>query len=193
MNNTKIGRNDMCPCGSGLKYKKCCLGKSQEQLAFESYIDAQKKADRAGRIKECFYPNHDECEGKIAKSHAIQNNRVLTALAENGEVILMNSISPFGFQSEQIKGRRIATTFTGFCSYHDKVLFQDIEDHEFIHISSIIYFLSIIHNARFTFSSSGIVSEYSFDVVRENLMWCGIIAVLHQKPGRLHRSYHSLQ
>lgn len=22
--NTKIGRNDMCPCGSGKKYKKCC-------------------------------------------------------------------------------------------------------------------------------------------------------------------------
>jgi preprotein translocase subunit SecA len=20
----KIGRNDLCPCGSGLKYKKCC-------------------------------------------------------------------------------------------------------------------------------------------------------------------------
>ena len=20
-----IGRNDLCPCGSGLKYKKCCL------------------------------------------------------------------------------------------------------------------------------------------------------------------------
>ena len=23
----KVGRNDPCPCGSGLKYKKCCLGK----------------------------------------------------------------------------------------------------------------------------------------------------------------------
>jgi uncharacterized protein len=25
--NPKPGRNDPCPCGSGLKYKKCCLGK----------------------------------------------------------------------------------------------------------------------------------------------------------------------
>jgi uncharacterized protein len=25
--NPKIGRNDPCPCGSGRKYKKCCLGK----------------------------------------------------------------------------------------------------------------------------------------------------------------------
>jgi uncharacterized protein len=24
---TKTGRNDPCPCGSGRKYKKCCLGK----------------------------------------------------------------------------------------------------------------------------------------------------------------------
>jgi preprotein translocase subunit SecA len=23
----KIGRNDPCPCGSGKKYKKCCMGK----------------------------------------------------------------------------------------------------------------------------------------------------------------------
>ena len=24
----RIGRNDPCPCGSGQKYKKCCLGKA---------------------------------------------------------------------------------------------------------------------------------------------------------------------
>jgi hypothetical protein len=24
---SKIGRNDPCPCGSGKKYKKCCMGK----------------------------------------------------------------------------------------------------------------------------------------------------------------------
>ncbi|MBD9124484.1 MAG: SEC-C metal-binding domain-containing protein [Eisenbergiella sp.] len=23
----KTGRNDLCPCGSGKKFKKCCLGK----------------------------------------------------------------------------------------------------------------------------------------------------------------------
>ena len=27
INKRKIGRNDPCPCGSGLKYKKCCLKK----------------------------------------------------------------------------------------------------------------------------------------------------------------------
>ncbi len=27
---TKIGRNDPCPCGSGKKYKQCCLGKDEK-------------------------------------------------------------------------------------------------------------------------------------------------------------------
>jgi peptide deformylase len=27
INKPKIGRNDMCPCGSGKKYKKCCINK----------------------------------------------------------------------------------------------------------------------------------------------------------------------
>ena len=26
----KIGRNDLCPCGSGKKYKKCCVEKGGE-------------------------------------------------------------------------------------------------------------------------------------------------------------------
>ena len=25
----KIGRNDPCPCGSGKKYKNCCMGKDE--------------------------------------------------------------------------------------------------------------------------------------------------------------------
>lgn len=29
--NVKVGRNDPCPCGSGLKYKKCCLRKMEAE------------------------------------------------------------------------------------------------------------------------------------------------------------------
>jgi preprotein translocase subunit SecA len=31
-----IGRNDQCPCGSGKKYKKCCL----ESGKYEGFVDA---------------------------------------------------------------------------------------------------------------------------------------------------------
>ena len=27
-NELKVGRNDLCPCGSGKKYKKCCIKKN---------------------------------------------------------------------------------------------------------------------------------------------------------------------
>lgn len=29
--NTKVGRNDPCPCGSGKKYKNCCYGKDEKK------------------------------------------------------------------------------------------------------------------------------------------------------------------
>jgi hypothetical protein len=31
MENQNIGRNDSCPCGSGKKYKKCCLGQQKSE------------------------------------------------------------------------------------------------------------------------------------------------------------------
>jgi methionyl aminopeptidase len=40
----KVGRNDPCPCGSGLKYKKCCLDKglSNFQIIKERYFREYK-------------------------------------------------------------------------------------------------------------------------------------------------------
>ena len=38
----KIGRNNPCPCGSGLKYKKCCLGGKKLQSKNLKEIYAQK-------------------------------------------------------------------------------------------------------------------------------------------------------
>ena len=40
---SKIGRNDPCPCGSGKKYKNCCLGKPVEPL---DTIESQQSRDR---------------------------------------------------------------------------------------------------------------------------------------------------
>jgi hypothetical protein len=31
----KIGRNEPCHCGSGLKYKRCCAGKDEEARSAE--------------------------------------------------------------------------------------------------------------------------------------------------------------
>jgi methionyl aminopeptidase len=62
MRTAKLGRNDPCPCGSGLKHKKCCLGKPAPEItdleatyARKYNIRLKKSADiegirKAGRL-----------------------------------------------------------------------------------------------------------------------------------------------
>lgn len=33
--NKKIGRNDICHCGSNKKYKKCCLERDEQMTSYE--------------------------------------------------------------------------------------------------------------------------------------------------------------
>ena len=48
---TKVGRNALCPCGSGLKHKKCCLGK--EELVDTSPREADLSPDeRRARLHD---------------------------------------------------------------------------------------------------------------------------------------------
>ena len=37
---TQPGRNDPCPCGSGKKYKRCCLGKEETRAEFARELNA---------------------------------------------------------------------------------------------------------------------------------------------------------
>lgn len=60
----KIGRNDPCPCGSGKKFKKCCMGKNTlntplpevvtsdgEELCFlEAHYDCANQLEAMGRL-----------------------------------------------------------------------------------------------------------------------------------------------
>ena len=47
----KIGRNDPCPCGSELKYKKCCWVKENERMA-KQREDIQKLRNLMDSSKE---------------------------------------------------------------------------------------------------------------------------------------------
>lgn len=42
----RVGRNEPCPCGSGRKYKHCCLAKD-EAAAREARVKAEAKAAKA--------------------------------------------------------------------------------------------------------------------------------------------------
>jgi methionyl aminopeptidase len=47
LKHSKVGRNDPCPCGSGLKYKKCCAGKEDAVLP----VDLKEVYVRKYRIR----------------------------------------------------------------------------------------------------------------------------------------------
>lgn len=121
----KIGRNNLCPCGSGKKYKNCCLDKEQFQMD-PGLIELSKLLKEA-RFKECLYPDHSQCSGNIVHSHSLQRSRILKKIQEDGKVFMPiikpNLTMEFGLKE--------ATTFQGFCERHDKIVFQPIEDSDF--------------------------------------------------------------
>ena len=51
----KIGRNDPCPCGSGKKYKRCCLAKDAEaQTQALAAAPAPPAHDQLGFCDDCY-------------------------------------------------------------------------------------------------------------------------------------------
>ena len=48
-NKIRVGRNDPCPCGSGKKYKKCCLGKADKSIANEEPVDSIPRCGLCGK------------------------------------------------------------------------------------------------------------------------------------------------
>ena len=127
----KIGRNDKCPCGSGRKYKKCCLKKTSQELHFDKMHKLIKESRNEAYIKHCLHPNVKECDETIIKAHSIQNNRILKKISTNGEVCMPLSKNNLPIVAMDRYGRKVASVFTGFCKKHDKILFQPIEDREF--------------------------------------------------------------
>ena len=66
----KIGRNDPCPCGSGKKYKKCCL--AGDEAAARAARPAQPAAVAARRPSLASHvQEHDELDELTAASNAV--------------------------------------------------------------------------------------------------------------------------
>jgi len=63
----KIGRNDPCPCGSGKKYKKCCLASDEAAArAAQSAAVPERRPALASYVQE-----HDQLDELTAASNAV--------------------------------------------------------------------------------------------------------------------------
>ncbi|MEP0366218.1 MAG: SEC-C metal-binding domain-containing protein [Cyclobacteriaceae bacterium] len=64
----KVGRNDKCPCGSGKKYKRCCInsGKfSNAQKSTSSAMTLNKSLNRYESSTKHLYPSIDHTPDKV--------------------------------------------------------------------------------------------------------------------------------
>ena len=76
--------------------------------------------------KECLHPDAPQnCRGRIVNAHTIQKSGGLTRIAQDGHVLRPD---PFSDPTEITRiGINRASTFTGFCEFHDDTLFAPIE------------------------------------------------------------------
>lgn len=91
-----------------------------------------KDKKRIAKKKRCLHFNAgSECD-QIISAHSVQKKRSLSAIAENGHVY---QVSPSAFRKQNDRkavysliGINKATTFLGFCKFHDNALFKPIDD-----------------------------------------------------------------
>jgi tetratricopeptide (TPR) repeat protein len=65
---TKTGRNDPCPCGSGKKYKQCCLKKDEAAEHEALPAAAAARPPRPIVPKAMVYPDFDDEEDDLASA-----------------------------------------------------------------------------------------------------------------------------
>ena len=100
--------------------------------------DILQQIRKTGRIKECFFYNKETCKGKIKAAHSIQRSKKLELLTNeiNGNKVLYSLVDTKrdkNGKSIDMKGIGVAnaSTFFGFCDFHDSKLFAPIENNTF--------------------------------------------------------------
>ena len=73
----KIGRNDLCPCGSGKKYKKCCLASDEAAPSFACSVARAARPAQPAAVPTrrpslaSYFREHDERDELTEASNAV--------------------------------------------------------------------------------------------------------------------------
>lgn len=150
-----MGRNEPCWCGSGLKWKKCHRDRHlQPEIPIGKLLNEMHHNQEQGT---CLHPEASKktCSNRISKAHTVQRAGGLSAIAEDGHVISGKKGFENVFKNEgeivpAPLGIGSASTFMGFCSFHDNSLFEPIENNSF----------SLDHEAAFLLAFRALAYEY---------------------------------
>lgn len=125
----KRKRNKLCWCGSGKKYKNCHYKREDNQsVPLSEVLTVHKKL---WSKEYCLHPQQSLCSGNIVQAHTIQKQGSLEKISKKGHVYTFKTdtakIIKTGMPEINLVGIKKASTFTGFCSYHDNDVFRPIE------------------------------------------------------------------
>lgn len=84
------------------------------------------------RFKGCVFSDKSNCSKKPIKAHSIQKNKILKHISINGKVISGDIQKTLFTQEFEEVGINSASTFFGFCNYHDTSIFSEIENQDYI-------------------------------------------------------------
>ncbi|WP_417824297.1 hypothetical protein [Thalassospira lucentensis] len=125
----------------------------------------ERQLRAAFEFKKCSAPQqlHHECTGKIVNAHTVPRSSSLGAIAENGHVYsfipsFKNLNDANGVLKPQLVGTKRASTFTGFCGYHDNLLFNKLESSQFVLDAEACFLLGYRAIARELYAKEGAAS-----------------------------------
>lgn len=143
----KIGRNDLCPCGSGKKYKKCC-GKTNvismesliEKELHEIQIDVLQFAfqNYQEEIDDCLAEWHEELvipEEALEIFHLFACTWFITSVELDGKTIMAEYIDR---HIHKINRPRIKDTLQSWRSARPSVsIIQDQDENQYVTVQDI--------------------------------------------------------
>lgn len=110
---SKVNRNDPCPCGSGKKYKQCCMNKDQEprrvRAALAGKLAVEDTSEEMVEALATYEKKFEEIEEltKAMESHQLEFQRLMNnpkALAEQAhELFAGETFEPYHYNAEQIQ------------------------------------------------------------------------------------------
>lgn len=100
-----------------------------------SKAEALKFSKSNSQRKACYAPAsmHEDCDKRIVQAHTLSKSSSLKAIADSsnhvmGVVMNLPSLIKTTEDGFQKIGINQASTFTGFCAVHDRILFSCLEN-----------------------------------------------------------------
>jgi len=162
--------DELCWCGSDINYRHCHFDRHKQSPP--SFYELDQELRQAFKSKRCLHPSAEIslCKGGIIRAHTVQKNGSLSVISEAGHVMsfyvnpsLQELLQNNGIFNAKRVGINKASTFTGFCGFHDSHTFEPIERHIFDSTNAEQVFLYAYRaTAREVFTKMSAITSLNF-------------------------------